>query len=253
MKNKIFISIIMSLFMVLTMVGNMTVYAEEAPENIIYRNSVDILVSDVNYTANIIGSDNGHIKIVLQYNITSTSSSSSTLYQSCTFNLISYDYNMISELNDKIQYSNYTITYSYKNTDINYKIEHRTSGSRSGTINTFDLYVKENYLNTNQTLTILGQNVEIPFGDPVVDPYEEILELRNKNTELTNQVNDLRNTLNTVGNRMYGDMNGDGYTDGRDASILLTYYAKTSVGEAITLDEYIDSLNNDNSIFNFFN
>lgn len=76
MKNKIFISIIMSLFMVLTTVGNMTVYAEEAPENIIYRNSVDILVSDVNYTANITGSDDGHIKIVLQYN-----NNTSTLYQ----------------------------------------------------------------------------------------------------------------------------------------------------------------------------
>jgi len=255
MKNKIFISIIMSLFIVLTMVGNMTVYAEEAPENIIYRNSVTTNISGCKYTANIKGSDNGHIKIDLQY--TSTS-------ENINNNLnISYNYNMIAELGDSgfagisknNRYDAYSsdLTYNYKNANITYNIRHKYYNGGNGSLVTFDLYVKEDYLNANQTLTILGQNVEIPFGEPVTDPYEEILELRSKNAELTSLVDGLRNTLNAVGNRMYGDMNGDGYTDGRDASILLTYYAKTSVGEAITLDEYIESLNNENSIFNFFN
>jgi len=40
------------------------------------------------------------------------------------------------------------------------------------------------------------------------------------------------------------DVNKDNIIDGRDASAILSYYAKTSVGEKITLEEYIDSLKN---------
>lgn len=41
-----------------------------------------------------------------------------------------------------------------------------------------------------------------------------------------------------------GDINGDNIIDGRDATILLTYYAKTSVGYIGTLEEFISSLSN---------
>ena len=40
------------------------------------------------------------------------------------------------------------------------------------------------------------------------------------------------------------DVNKDNIIDGRDATAILSYYAKTSVGEKITLEEYIDSLKN---------
>ena len=40
------------------------------------------------------------------------------------------------------------------------------------------------------------------------------------------------------------DVNKDNIIDGRDATAILSYYVKTSVGEKITLEEYIDSLKN---------
>ena len=60
---------------------------------------------------------------------------------------------------------------------------------------------------------------------------------RIKELEETNKI--LQETLNSYGNRAYGDMNNDGFVDGRDASLLLTYYAKTSVGYTGTLDDFI--------------
>ena len=38
------------------------------------------------------------------------------------------------------------------------------------------------------------------------------------------------------------DVNNDNIIDGRDATAILTYYAKTSVGETMTLEEYIGSI-----------
>ena len=41
----------------------------------------------------------------------------------------------------------------------------------------------------------------------------------------------------------FGDINGDGIIDGRDATALLTFYAKTSTGYTGTLRQFIDELN----------
>ena len=38
----------------------------------------------------------------------------------------------------------------------------------------------------------------------------------------------------------YGDMNDDGFVDARDASLLLTLYARQSVGDTITLDQLVE-------------
>lgn len=43
----------------------------------------------------------------------------------------------------------------------------------------------------------------------------------------------------TIQNYPYGDINKDGILDARDASMLLTLYARQSVGENITLDQLI--------------
>lgn len=53
----------------------------------------------------------------------------------------------------------------------------------------------------------------------------------------------LKNTLASYGNRAYGDINNDGFVDGRDATLLLTYYAKTSVGYVGSLDDFIKEQN----------
>ena len=50
----------------------------------------------------------------------------------------------------------------------------------------------------------------------------------------------LLNTLASQKNRAYGDMNDDGSVDARDASLLLTLYARQSVGDPITLDQLIE-------------
>lgn len=47
-------------------------------------------------------------------------------------------------------------------------------------------------------------------------------------------------TLASQKNRAYGDMNDDGFVDARDASLLLTLYARQSVGDPITLDQLIE-------------
>jgi len=39
-----------------------------------------------------------------------------------------------------------------------------------------------------------------------------------------------------------GDVNKDGILDGRDASIILAYYAKTSSGKNLSFIDYLDSL-----------
>ena len=39
--------------------------------------------------------------------------------------------------------------------------------------------------------------------------------------------------------KIFGDINGDGIIDGRDATTLLTYYAKTSTGYTGTLEQFI--------------
>ena len=46
-------------------------------------------------------------------------------------------------------------------------------------------------------------------------------------------------TLASQKNRAYGDMNDDGCVDARDASLLLTLYARQSVGDPITLDQLV--------------
>lgn len=105
---------------------------------------------------------------------------------------------------------------------------------------TYDFYVKEPYLTTNQTIYISENEVTIPFGEPPVDYQTQIENLTAENETLKSQLNSLTDFLNKYGNRAYGDMNDDGFCDARDASILLTYYARQSVGEVITLDQLIE-------------
>uniref|UniRef100_UPI00406D528E Group 2 dockerin from R. flavefaciens FD-1 n=1 Tax=Ruminococcus flavefaciens FD-1 TaxID=641112 RepID=UPI00406D528E len=42
---------------------------------------------------------------------------------------------------------------------------------------------------------------------------------------------------------LFGDINGDGIIDGRDATVLLTYYAKTSTGYKGSLMKFMEEQN----------
>ena len=62
--------------------------------------------------------------------------------------------------------------------------------------------------------------------------------------ELEEKVKKFENELgNSQPSNSFGDINGDDVIDGRDATILLTYYAKTSVGYTGTLDDFIREQN----------
>ena len=47
--------------------------------------------------------------------------------------------------------------------------------------------------------------------------------------------------------RLFGDINGDNIIDGRDASLLLTYYAKTSTGYTGSLEEFVGIKDSDDT------
>lgn len=71
--------------------------------------------------------------------------------------------------------------------------------------------------------------------------YFTELSLKN-NIDLNCLYNDVQNDspeTNTI-KRMFADMNGDNIIDGRDASALLTYYAKTSTGYKETIFEFMN-------------
>lgn len=71
-------------------------------------------------------------------------------------------------------------------------------------------------------------------------PINEVDALKAEIESLKTQITQLSNTLASQKNRAYGDMNDDGSVDARDASLLLTLYARQSVGDPITLDQLIE-------------
>ena len=100
----------------------------------------------------------------------------------------------------------------------------------------FRLFGHEFTYNPNNS----NNNIE-PTNEPETDTnyIDRIKSLEEENAKLTEENNNLQRVLASYGNRAYGDMNNDGFVDARDASILLTYYAKTSVGYTGTLDDFI--------------
>ena len=100
----------------------------------------------------------------------------------------------------------------------------------------FRLFGHEFTYNPNNS----NNNIE-PTNEPKTDTnyIDRIKALEEENAKLKEENNNLQRVLASYGNRAYGDMNNDGVTDARDATILLTYYAKTSVGYVGTLDDFI--------------
>lgn len=87
------------------------------------------------------------------------------------------------------------------------------------------------------TPELLSSNI---IAEPQLSETEQkIKALEEENAKLKEENNNLQRVLASYGNRAYGDMNNDGFVDAGDASILLTYYAKTSVGYTGTLDDFI--------------
>ena len=73
-----------------------------------------------------------------------------------------------------------------------------------------------------------------------VEPIDEVSLLKEENAKLKEENERLKNGLITG---TFGDIDGNDIIDGRDATVLLTYYAKTSVGYTGTLDNFIQEQN----------
>lgn len=102
-------------------------------------------------------------------------------------------------------------------------------------INTYNFRIFEHEFTV--TPEILSGNI---VAKPLITDKEvRIQELEEENTKLKSENEHLLDMLKSQGNRAYGDMDNNGFVDGRDATILLTYYAKTSVGYIGSLDDFI--------------
>ena len=83
---------------------------------------------------------------------------------------------------------------------------------------------------TENEITFKGWHDELLNVYSMTDPYESYI----------NEIETLKSIINSQKNRAYGDMNDDGFVDARDASLLLTLYARQSVGDLITLDQLVE-------------
>lgn len=91
---------------------------------------------------------------------------------------------------------------------------------------------------TEENSTIVFKN----YRDEILNEYN----IENIDSSLISEYESLKvsydqlsATLASQKNRAYGDMNDDGCVDARDASLLLTLYARQSVGDPITLDQLV--------------
>lgn len=138
--------------------------------------------------------------------------------------------NGVSILNDHTYFetSELVLVRSYNEEEILYSLTYIDNRNTLSAI--FNLYVKEPYLTTNQTINLSDNEIEIPFGDsnPPADKDTYIQELENKVTELENKITELES--NPITPYKPGDINGDGIIDATDASSILCYYAYVMTG-----------------------
>lgn len=172
--------------------------------------------------------------------------------------------NGISKFNKVCNGSKYIVSY-FADKIIYTAVFPDCSSSYSGsTLMSFDFYVKEPYLHTNQELTLFGENIGIPFGDDVVEDKQELLDILNDLETQNNSLSDEVARLTEENNSLYSqleyadnmiaqlsnntvislDINNDESIDALDASILLTIYAINSTstdGSMISsYNEYLD-------------
>ena len=85
----------------------------------------------------------------------------------------------------------------------------------------------------------------------VDDLKAQITMLQEENAQLREEIeasNELLSFfLSTIDDISTGDMNGDGYTDAVDASLILSYYAFISTGHNVSLRTYIGGMKNGNT------
>ena len=244
-----------------TMGFNLTANAEDttAPEVLVYRTSVNTTTpTGWDFSAAMKCYDNGHIHMDIQCEGYRSETNNikkigSVIINDSTISEIGTSgYAGTSSFDKTCSGSGYTLNYNEDTLVYDLIYTYGSSTLLGNTLMKLDFYVKEDYLKTNQIITVFDKEIEIPFGEPYVNLYDTIKALSEENTKLKEENNNLQRVLTSYGNRAYGDMNNDGFVDGRDASLLLTYYAKTSVGYTGTLDDFIQEQNNEKGLINTF-
>lgn len=185
------------------------VYADDSESAVIYRTSCEGTNEDgnCNFVYTLKARDNGNIHIEVQGK---DYTGSSVNVVKTIGNLIFND-SMIASIDEigangkscsQLSFSGGScrdIT-SYDESNIVYTVScpsytHDTMGK---TIATYDLYVKEPYLTTNQTINLFGTEVEIPFGEPPIDKDAKIEKYENENAELRNKIKEQSEELETI-------------------------------------------------------
>ena len=92
-------------------------------------------------------------------------------------------------------------------------------------------------MTTDKPTTTTANNID--DSKKIKELEEKISTLESENATLKKEVEQLKNTLTA---NTFGDIDGDNMIDGRDATSILTYYAKASTGYTGTLKEYIESV-----------
>lgn len=255
---KRFVSVLMSAFILAVGIFALPVqiWAEESEPQIIYRESFQKTGYDSGshtYTIvyNIIAKTNGEIK--LDFNCLSYSDS----WSWGNFGEIKINDSMIAPLGSKgyagesirCENSNCSILEGYSGDYTIYSLIKSGYYHSGNHIDTFYFYVKEPYLHTEQTISVCGTEITIPFGDenPSTEQTQMIHELESQinglNTELeqlraekevwehneTHLLEDIELLYkeNEVLVARRGDINDDGLFTVADAVLLMRYVAGT--------------------------
>lgn len=238
-----------ALVIAITSIGTMKVTANTTPDRespIIYRTSHEgkNVKGEWTFTYALVARENGNIHIDIQISNYSLGSTYSPINE---IGSLSFNDNMIAAVGeDGASGTSYfanaypKIVSSFDNEQIIYTVfdsNGRNYSDIGRTITYFDLYVKEDYLNINQTINFFGEEVRIPFGENLV--ADDIDSLKARIAELEVTINTYETLLTSVSLER-GDVNNDGFINAVDASQILAYYAYTSTGGHLDFMDFLE-------------
>lgn len=219
-------------------------------ENCVYRTTVDTIENGVSYKTNVLAYDNGHIVIELNcVNFTITAN------RLLNFSNVSFNDTYIADINTMgyanksniniDSYTRYTTSFVNENIIYTFTNNYYVGDFLGKTLYTMNLYVKEAYLYTEQTIIVNDESIVLPFN--TIQPIQEIptekrlKELEAENTLLKEENNVLKEeniklkSIIDTDNILRLDTNNDGIIDASDASTILKIYAINSTGGNIKI------------------
>lgn len=236
----------------------------EQPEERIFRTSIEGTAKDNSaweFVFSLSAFDSGHIHIDVQCK-------RSDPFNCNQIGAIEFDDSMIAAVGEKGYagisafgndgFSRAKYFESFSDNNVIYTTIYSDADSRLGgtTLMSFDLYVKETYLHTNQKMVIFGEKIEIPFGDPLVDKdaiieglQEELAQYKSGDSVAANleqqliavkaENEALRSAISILSKTKFCDVDQDGVVGVSDAQLVLEYYTAGMIG-LVAEDEPIE-------------